>query len=353
MKAFPFVLVTATSAVLSALPPAADAAESVLKFSDPTKPGQVVLRLGFGDVVITGTDGDEVIVTGDEAAEPSEEVNEDGFRRLDGEGGYLLEENNNVITVSLPGGPFGNGDDREMHMTVPRSTKVVLERAGPGDITVTGLTGDLEARGVIGDVELSDISGGVLVESVNGDIVARFAALPENRPVSISVVRGDVDLQVPLESRANVRFRTLRGEMITNFGKDRLQTRFESAMAGPASHARGEAAAPVNAGVDRALAGVDRARAEADWARAEMDRARAEAEAAAERSNSENQRGARNQPEKAVPPAVGVPPSPPMPPIPSVPPISGGKLVVGTLNGGGTDLIVSSITGDITLRKGE
>ena len=41
----------------------------------------------------------------------------------------------------------------------------------------------------------------------------------------------------------------------------------------------------------------------------------------------------------------------PIPPIPPIPPISGGKIVSGTLNGGGPDIQIATMNGDITLRK--
>jgi hypothetical protein len=37
--------------------------------------------------------------------------------------------------------------------------------------------------------------------------------------------------------------------------------------------------------------------------------------------------------------------------LPPLPPITGGKLVTGTLNGGGIDIKVSTMNGEITLRQ--
>ena len=43
---------------------------------------------------------------------------------------------------------------------------------------------------------------------------------------------------------------------------------------------------------------------------------------------------------------------PPIPPIPPVlPSISGGKVVSGTLNGGGPEIQIATMNGTITLRK--
>ena len=41
----------------------------------------------------------------------------------------------------------------------------------------------------------------------------------------------------------------------------------------------------------------------------------------------------------------------PVPPMPPLPPMTGGKIVTGTLNGGGPEIRISTMNGDVTLRK--
>ena len=41
----------------------------------------------------------------------------------------------------------------------------------------------------------------------------------------------------------------------------------------------------------------------------------------------------------------------PMPPMPPLPPMTGGKIVTGTLNGGGPEIRITTMNGDVTLRK--
>jgi len=43
----------------------------------------------------------------------------------------------------------------------------------------------------------------------------------------------------------------------------------------------------------------------------------------------------------------------PVPPMPPMPPMAGGKVVAGQLNGGGVDLTITALMGDITFRKAE
>lgn len=331
------ILTAACLLMLAARPVAA--ADTVLKFSDPTQPGRLVLQLGFGDVTIVGGDSDEIRISSEVDVARGSAPREDGMRRLDGDDGYSATEADNVVTVTFanafPGGRRHGGGDEDIAIVVPRQTHVTLERGGPGDVSVQDLSGNLEIRGAIGDVELEQMSGGVLVESVNGDVKARFARLATDRPVSITVVHGDVSVTVPADAQANVQLRTLRGEMLTDFGEDQLQTRFENNPGAGMGHANQNAADVENAGRDRERAERDRERADRDRQRADIERnAAADAAAAA----------------GAHPSAMPMPPRPPMPPMP---PMSGGKLVVGTLNGGGTELIIATITGDIALKKAE
>ena len=44
-------------------------------------------------------------------------------------------------------------------------------------------------------------------------------------------------------------------------------------------------------------------------------------------------------------------PVPPVPPVPPIPPVTGGKLVTGTLNGGGPEISITTMNGDVTLRQ--
>ena len=56
-------------------------------------------------------------------------------------------------------------------------------------------------------------------------------------------------------------------------------------------------------------------------------------------------------PAEPAPGAPARPHMPEMPAIPAIPTVTGGKLVSGTLNGGGPEINVATMNGDVTLRK--
>lgn len=310
----------------------------VLRFPDPAAPGRLVVRMGLGDVRVTGADTTEVTLTAGALAARETTPRDDGLRRLDGGDDYAVTQEGDTITVTH-GGVFGRGHgdpSAEIALVVPRATRVIIERTGPGDTALASLGGDVEVRAAIGDITLEALAGGALVEAINGDVSATFTRLADDRPVSISAVRGDVDVRVPQDARARVRFRTLRGEVLTDFPEDVLATRMERA----GDHGTGSGAD------ETARRDAERAR---EQARVDAERAREQAREA-RAAAAEAKRQAR---EGVSAGNVPIPPVPPMPPMPPIPPMAGGKVVTGTLNGGGPELSITTLMGDITFRKAE
>ncbi len=338
MKAFSIIIPGALALLLAASSALADGQnQRTIPFADPGAPGKVIIQVGLGDVHVIGADVTEVTVQSEEPLAGEEEPRGDGLRRLDsGPGTRAVSVSGNTITLGS-GAPFGfhggRGAASDLTVTVPMSTTVVVERSAPGDTRVEKLSGDVEIRAIVGDVVLQDLSGGAAVETVNGDIRAVFTALAAERPVSISAVRGDVDLHVPGTAKADVRFRTLRGEVLTDFG-DELKTRMED-------HWVEEGTSVV---VD-----VETARQSADQDRRAAEKLARQAADDARRAEADARRAAKH----AGGAHVSMPPMPPMPPMPHIPPMAGGRVVSGMLNEGGTDISVTTLNGSIRFRKAD
>ncbi|MBE2213712.1 MAG: DUF4097 family beta strand repeat protein [Opitutaceae bacterium] len=319
---------------------AARAEERVLSFADPSKPGKLVIQMGLGDLRVSGADVKDVTLRSEDDFGGDAEPREDGLRRLDSGGDtHAINASGNVITIScgaLLGGRHGESTD--LDLTVPKGVYLIVQRSGPGDTQIEALSGDIEIRSLVGDIALGDLSGGLVVESTHGDVSAEFAAFPADRPVSISTAHGDVEVRVPEASKAKVRFRTLRGEVLTDFAKEQLVTKMEQSDTFVIESTGGDAETLRN---ER-----ERVRAEAQRAR---DEAR-QAERAAREAAEQAKRAAKEASTSGVADGM-VPPIPPIPPLPPLPPLAGGKVVAGTLNGGGPDLSITALMGDIVFRK--
>jgi hypothetical protein len=346
-RLFPsFVIAAALTLVFFTAARADEAEAATIKFSDPAKPGTLKVNLTHGDIHIRGSDAAEVTVTTDLKPE-APALRKDGLRVLTSSSSYSLTEKNNTVSLSYgsEGWPGGGGN---FEIAVPHSTSVVISCAFGGDIEIGGITGDLEIKSLNGEVRLTDLAGGALVETMNGEIAATVRELRDGKPLSFSSMNGEVALNLPAAAKANIRLRTHNGSILTDFDDKALVTKTESVRlkGSHAPHAviAGDSASEIREAVREAVhtaaqvahevaaATRDAVRAERDAARAAKDTARSAGHQAADEVDEET-------------------PVAPLPPLPPLPPMTGGKIVTGTLNGGGPEIRVTTMNGDVTLRR--
>lgn len=350
------------------------ASTRVLTFSDPAKPGTVKVHLGRGELRVEGSDAREVSVTSETSAVPGQ-PRQDGLRVISAAAGYAFKESDNVITLDATTHDPGRSGS-SFHLVVPRDVTLVVQNAWGGDIHCRDLSGDIEINSMQGNIRLEDISGGAVVGTMNGKIQAGIRALQDNRPLSFTSMNGEVVLRVPADAKASVRLRTQNGSVLTDFDEVALVTRteavsgfsrprtFSPAMGGKiltaevqdaireatqlSATAIREALEAVREGLEAAKLDADVARRKLDEARRDMERSRREKDS--EQHMSEKTPGATGPaaPAKPAPPAA---PRHPMPPKVPIPTLTGGKLVSGTLNGGGPEISVATMNGDVILRK--
>ena len=142
------------------------------------------------------------------------------------------------------------------------------------------------------------------------------------------------------DTKAQVRFRTHSGSILTDFAEDALKTTSENLSPESWGTMAGQHAAiatKVAMEVGREMSQM--AREIAEETRAAVQEAQAVAQAAREPKESRDL-------------SSPTPPRPPRAPHkPTIPAISGGRVVSGSLNGGGAPLQITSMSGDITFRK--
>lgn len=313
--------------VLPLLATALNAAEettATIKFSDPAKPGLLRLYVSRGDVRIKGEETDSVKVSSSAQPEGRNATRRDGLRVISTAASFSLTEKDNVIELNYGSGARGGSDDADFVIVVPRNTALDLTTGWGGDIEVQDVSGDVEVKNMNGEIELSGLGGGALVETMNGEITASFATLPSGKPLSFTSMNGEIALRLPVDIKANVRFRTQNGSILTDFSETELVTKSESTSADAREISE---AARIAGDVAREVAAAAREVAAEVKAAVEAERAG---------RSSENARA----------------PKAPRPPrTPSIPAMAGGKVVSGTLNGGGADIQIATMNGDIVVQK--
>jgi hypothetical protein len=308
-----------------------DEQAATYRFTDPAKPGVVRIALGMRDLVVTGADTDTVSVATDLRATTTK-PRTDGMRVLSDAASVTVTEKDNTLVIDAG---FDSGPGNPVNLTVPRATSVVITNSLSGAVSIAGINGDIEVKCLNGKVTLREVSGSALVETMNGAIDARISALQAGKPLSFTSMNGTIALTVPADTKANVRLRTQHGAIMTDFDETTLVTRTESLRGYRYSVTTGDSDEIKEAVRDAVRLGVEAAREAAAAMREAAHAARARAQEARATDSSHTPRA-------------------PLPPMPPLPPMTGGKLVSGTLNGGGgTEITATAMNGDVKLRRGD
>ncbi len=207
----------AAAAALVAVEPA-PADRVAAAFSDPSRPGLLKVSLINGGITVKGYNGKEVIVEArPRAGEPSREAaraEAQGMRRIPmGSSGLELQEENNVMTVSTS----SHSRPVDLEIQVPTRTSLKLKSINDGDIKVEGVQGEIEVNNINGGVTLTNVSGSAVAHSLNGNLIATFAAVDPQKPMSFSSLNGNIDVTLPPAIKANVKLKTDHGEVFSDF----------------------------------------------------------------------------------------------------------------------------------------
>ena len=259
--------------------------------------------------------------------------------------------------VSLQSSGDGEAQGAEFTIHVPRHTALVLRTEMGGDVVIENVDGDIDVNSMNGEVTLRDIGSSAVVNTMNGEITASFRTAPV-RPVSFSTMNGEISVRLPAETKANLRLRSQNGSLLTDFPEGALKTKVES-RSGHGSPTRHEIERAVRevaeAGREAAMAAREIAREVAHEVKREMRHASA-ASKAPEATSAPTSSAATAPIAAAAPTEPAEPAEAPLPPLPLIPPLphfGGGKVITGTLNGGGIDISLATMNGTITVRQSD
>jgi hypothetical protein len=117
---------------------------------------------------------------------------------------------------SLHNLPCGAVSETDLQIEVPVKTHLKLSTLS-GDISVEAVDGVIEVKTVNGDVSLTNIAGAVVANSVAGAVSAVMTRISADAPMAFTSLNGEIDVTLPAAVRANVKLRTLNGDMFTDF----------------------------------------------------------------------------------------------------------------------------------------
>ena len=181
-----------------------------IPFSDPSRPGRVVVHTLNGNITVKAGPPGAVTVETKETRHHKERT--DGLHRIPMQPGMQAEESENTITVSS-----NPPNDTDLFVTVPAQNAAVKLNSISGDITIEGVGGDIEVDATNGKAILTNVSGSAVAHSLNGGVTANFVQVAPDKAMSFDSLNGDINVTLPGSTRARLKMKTDNGELYTDF----------------------------------------------------------------------------------------------------------------------------------------
>ncbi len=212
-----FVLLLCVSAVAAAQ----DNNKITVPLSSPSQPATLKVHLITGSITVTAGSGSQVTIESESRRErgPRREDRNipPGMHRIDGGGyGFTAEEDHNTVTVAQDFAGTGGGG---VNLTIqtPVNTSVQLSTINGGHIDVSGLNGNLDVQNTNGSITLMNVSGAVSANTLNGALTVSLDKVTPDKPMSFASMNGKVDVTLPADTKAKLRFKTSFGAVYSDF----------------------------------------------------------------------------------------------------------------------------------------
>jgi DUF4097 and DUF4098 domain-containing protein YvlB len=216
MKAIKIMAVLAITMLINTSLWAQTADQLVVPLSQPGKPFKLDVGLVDGSITVSTYEGKDIIVSVQEKGEKKVRIKtHEGMHSLStgSRADIQAEENNNKVSVHGEAGKTTN-----LVIKIPQNEVALkLGTINDGDIMASNISGELEITNVNGAIKLTGISGSVVANTVNGNVVVTFKTIDPKAPMAFTTLNGNVDVTFPASLKANVKLKSDRGEIYTDF----------------------------------------------------------------------------------------------------------------------------------------
>jgi hypothetical protein len=196
----------------------AEKEQLVVPLSQPGRPYKLEVGIVDGSITVIGYEGKDIIIETKEKDRGERQRNQhtrDGMQSLSTgrRADIQANENNNTVTVEGEAGRETN-----LVLKVPQGDAALkLQTVNNGDILVSNINGDLELTNTNGGIKATGISGSVVANTVNGNVIVAFKSIDPKAAMAFTTLNGNVDVTFPPSLKANVKLKSDRGDIFTDF----------------------------------------------------------------------------------------------------------------------------------------
>lgn len=187
--------------------------------SDPGKAYKLDLHLVDGSIKVTGYEGKDIMVTVETDSSKSRKTEESGsgMRRINGGNAVDLTATENNNTVNISSGYARKAVTIVVKVPQTAGSEYKISTVNNGDITISNLSGTLEVGNVNGAITCTNIAGSVVANTVNGTVKVTFRLVDAKAAMAFSTLNGNVDITFPADLKANMKLKSDRGDVFTDF----------------------------------------------------------------------------------------------------------------------------------------
>jgi hypothetical protein len=188
--------------------------------------GEISIRSVSGNVVVTGYDGETVIVTAIKEGRDRDLIDvEDSSsgNRVDVRARYPRNCNCNAsinFEVQVPRSvkyDFDELSSASGDIKVSNVTGKVRAESASGNVSVKNINGSVKASSASGDVRVRDIIGIANARSASGDVDVNIISLEGGGDMEFSSASGNVTVKAPSNLDADIDMSTSSGSVTTEF----------------------------------------------------------------------------------------------------------------------------------------
>lgn len=224
-KLMPTTISKAGEGASGALPDSPDASSTAqqhvykkefqLAFADPSAAGQLEVDLSRGSIQVTGHASNAVVVRlSVPQGAPGQTKDAKGLSQVRPQNfDFDIERSGNHIKVDSNSRRYVTN----VEILVPLNTQLDLDSYQDGKLEVRNIVGKIRARSQHNDIVLIDVDNCVDLSSRQGNLSATFKSAEKLAGSSLETYNGSIDLALPADLNATVRYLSRAGRVLTDF----------------------------------------------------------------------------------------------------------------------------------------
>ncbi len=178
--------------------------------------GQILIVEYNGTDLEIETDGDYEVP---EKAKGLKPIGSNGATDNTGLGLMVASEGSKIIVT----GVTKQSSEGKYTIKIPKGLNCKIDYKSPfadDDISIEGFSSELEISTLNSDINIEKVTGPLLLNSINGEINIKFVEVNQDAPISVTAINGDIDVEIPSNTPANLNLNSLMGEVYTDFDID-------------------------------------------------------------------------------------------------------------------------------------